>query len=351
MLFTSFVFLSIFLPLVFLLHQCFASTIKAKNDVLLFASLVFILWGGLLNLLLVLYVCFVSFFGVKFILRKKNLFRLSVVIVLLLINLFYFKYALFFLENINLLKMLMGMTSWGPPKILLPIGISFFTFQAITYVVDVYRGVSAPAPNFKLLTLYIVFFPQLVAGPIVNYHDINSQLIHRTNNFEEIIQGIKRFITGLGKKVIIADTLGKLVNDLYGNGGWSIQSSWVFAFAYSFQIYFDFSGYSDMALGLGRMFGFKFMENFNYPYISSSITEFWRRWHMSLSTFFKNYVYIPLGGSKEGSVKTYRNLIIVFFLTGFFHGASWNFIIWGLWHGLFLYPSQFKFQLGPSRPV
>jgi len=220
----------------------------------------------------------------------------------------------------------------------LPIGISFFTFQAITYLVDIYRHITPAQKRFTNLGLYISSFPQLIAGPIVRYRDVAEQIVHRTVGRKDFADGIERFIVGLGKKVLLANPVAKVADQIFGLeiSGLTFGIAWLGIFCYTLQIYFDFSGYSDMAIGLGRMFGFKFPENFNYPYISQSIREFWRRWHISLSSWFRDYLYIPLGGNRLGHARTYFNLILVFFLCGLWHGADWKFVIWGLFHGLFL---------------
>ena len=246
----------------------------------------------------------------------------------------YFKYFNFLVENINaLLKSNIDFV-----HVIMPIGISFYTFQAISYLIDVYRGDVKAQTNILKLALFITLFPQLVAGPIVKYHDVAEQIDNRTPDWNSIAMGVKRFIIGLSKKVLIANTMGAVATQILDNTQayhYCAAIAWLAAIAYTLQIFFDFSGYSDMAIGLGQLFGFKFKENFNYPYISKSITEFWRRWHISLSTWFKEYVYIPLGGNRKGSNRTLVNIGIVFLLTGIWHGASWNFILWGLWHGLF----------------
>ena len=247
--------------------------------------------------------------------------------------LFVYKYTGFFVESIN---SAFGL-SIDIPVIHLPIGISFFTFQAMSYVIDVYRGDTPVQKKFSSILLYISFFPQLIAGPIVKYHDIDKQIEKRDVDFNKYAVGIRRFLFGLFKKVLIANNVGAVWSYISGMDfeSMSAATAWLGAVCYSLQIYFDFSGYSDMAIGLGKMFGFDFLENFNYPYISKSIREFWRRWHISLSTWFKEYLYIPLGGNRKGRVRTYINLFIVFFCTGLWHGASWNFVLWGLWHGFF----------------
>ncbi len=220
----------------------------------------------------------------------------------------------------------------------LPIGISFFTFQALSYVIDVYRGQVKAQKNYGSMLLYISFFPQLIAGPIVKYHDIEQQISNRTTDVKEIAAGFRRFIVGLSKKVLLSNTAALAADAVFAAelSQVNILSAWIGAVSYLFQIYFDFSGYSDMAIGLGHMFGFTFQENFNYPYISGSVQEFWRRWHISLSTWFKEYLYIPLGGNRKGAARTYMNKLIVFFCTGLWHGANWTFVVWGLYHGLFL---------------
>ena len=222
--------------------------------------------------------------------------------------------------------------------IVMPIGISFYTFQAVSYVIDVYRGDVSVQKNFYKLALYICLFPQLIAGPIVKYHDVKEQIDDREVCFDKVVFGVKRFIIGLSKKVLLANSFGAIADKIFAQSPdtFSHAIAWLGAVSYSFQLYFDFSGYSDMAIGLGLIFGFKFMENFNYPYISKSISEFWRRWHISLSTWFKQYVYIPLGGNRCSKLKVMRNLGIVFLLTGIWHGAAWNFLIWGAWNGLFI---------------
>ncbi|EPY2292835.1 MBOAT family O-acyltransferase [Clostridium sporogenes] len=249
-----------------------------------------------------------------------------------LILLFYYKYYDFAIGNINRISN----ATFQYKGIILPIGISFFTFQGMSYIIDIYRNDAKVNKNIFSVALYISFFPQLIAGPIVKYKDIDNQIRKRKEYMEYFGYGIERFVIGLSKKVIIADTVAGIADTIFSlsNVGIDQPTAWLGAICYTFQIYFDFSGYSDMAIGLGYMFGFKFMENFNYPYISKSITEFWRRWHISLSTWFKEYLYIPLGGNRKGN--TYLNLFIVFFTTGLWHGASWNFIAWGIWNGIFI---------------
>ena len=325
MLFSSLVFIFIFLPIVFFVSRFL--NIKLQNIFLLLASLVFYAWGEPIYVFLMLFSILVNYIaGIVIGTNENPVVKKIFLIIFVLIDVLilgYFKYAnLFFGTNIAL-----------------PIGISFFTFQAMSYVIDVYRGVVNCQKNIINIALYISFFPQLIAGPIVKYKDIDKQIEDRQVNLEKVALGVRRFIYGLGKKVIIANALAKVVDTIIASmavQSFGMRTSWIVVIFYSLQIYYDFSGYSDMAIGLGKMFGFDFLENFNYPYIASSITEFWRRWHISLSTWFKEYVYIPLGGNRKGKFRTYINLFIVFSLTGFWHGASWNFLIWGLMHGFFM---------------
>jgi len=246
--------------------------------------------------------------------------------------LLYFKYADFFIENIN---WLFGFEI-SPLKIVLPIGISFYTFQILSYTIDVYNGNAKVQNNFFNFAAYVTLFPQLIAGPIVRYTAVEQELSQRKHTFANFSYGVNRFIVGLSKKVLIANTLGELGKIFYNLQESTLLFYWIAAISFMLQIYYDFSGYSDMAIGLGRIFGFHFLENFNYPYISKSISEFWRRWHISLGTWFRDYVYIPMGGNRVGTVKWIRNIFVVWFLTGFWHGANWNFVIWGLYFGIFL---------------
>ena len=269
--------------------------------------------------------------------KKKVFIVLAVIVNLGLLGVF--KYTGFLLTSLNDLAGL----NLPVPDIPLPIGISFFTFQALSYVIDVYRGDVSVQKNYGKVLLYVSFFPQLIAGPIVRYKDVAEEIDKRKADINDIACGLRRFIAGLGKKVLISNTMAMAVDFVFGIGSedLNIISAWIGALAYIMQIYFDFSGYSDMAIGLGRMFGFHFRENFNYPYIATSIQDFWRRWHISLSTFFRDYVYIPLGGNRKGRVRTVLNKLIVFFLTGLWHGANWTFVIWGLFHGFFLLLEEF----------
>lgn len=341
MVFSSTVFLFCFLPVVSLIYLCIAKTLK--QYVLLVASLFFYAWGEPKYLAVMLVVCginYVAALGISACANRriKNIFLLCSVFVDIGI-LGYFKYLNFFVENIN---KVMG-SHFYLLDIIMPIGISFFIFQSISYVIDVYRGGALVQKSFPKLVLYISFFPQLIAGPIVKYHDIENDINNNNSTLEDVVYGLRRFIIGLGKKVLIANPLGAIADPIFNNGfeQADISIAWLGAIAYSLQLFFDFSGYSDMAIGLGRIFGFHFLENFNYPYISKSITEFWRRWHISLGTWFKEYVYIPLGGNRQGKYRTYFNLLIVFFITGIWHGANWTFILWGMWHGLFIVIERF----------
>ena len=337
MVFSSITFLFYFLPIVLLAYYIVPK--KFKNIILLISSLTFYFWGEPKNIYIMISMIILSYIGGLIIgklkEKKKITFAkivLAVTIVLDLAALFYFKYIDFFIRNINLYLNkeidLLG--------VILPIGISFFTFQIISYVIDVYREEAKVQKNIFNLALYVSLFPQLIAGPIVRYKDVEKQIVERTHTVEKFSNGITRFVIGLSKKVLIANVLGEVINIFGTSNDVTITFYWMYAIANMLQIYFDFSGYSDMAIGLGKMFGFEFLENFNYPYIATSITEFWRRWHMSLSFWFKDYVYIPLGGNRKGIIRQIINILIVWFLTGFWHGANWNFIIWGMYFGLIL---------------
>ena len=335
MVFSSMVFLCVFLPAVFCLHLLLPG-MRAKNFLLVVASLVFYAYGEPIYVILLV----ASSAGNYILARltgecpkiRKLTMTLAVVINLGLLVIF--KYSGFLVETFN------SVTGAGipVPQVRMPIGISFFTFQALSYVIDVYRGDASVQKNFGKVLLYISFFPQLIAGPIVKYHDVEAEINNRKQTPEEIGKGIRRFIAGLSKKVLIANTMGLVADNLFGAAATGITGpgAWLGAVSYMLQIYFDFSGYSDMALGLGMMFGFHFHENFEYPYISASIREFWRRWHMSLSGWFKEYLYIPLGGNRRGKFRTVVNKMIVFVCTGIWHGASFNFLFWGIYHGFFL---------------
>ena len=331
MVFSSAIFLFAFLPITLVVYYLLKGS--ARNYWLLLVSLVFFAWGQLSYLWIILVNVAANYAGAMLITKmekhKKAFLVLTIAVNLAL--LFYFKYFDFVLSSIE------SITHAGiePFNIILPIGISFFTFQGLSYVIDVYRGTVPVQKNIFKVALYIMLFPQLIAGPIVRYSDVASEIDKRKENIDDIVSGIERFIMGLAKKAVIANTMAALVDSVWeqGSGNSAFFTVWLCSIAYTLQIYFDFSGYSDMAIGLGRMFGFHFNENFNLPYISASITEFWRRWHISLSGWFRDYVYIPLGGNRK---RVYFNLSAVFLLTGIWHGAAWHFVIWGIYNGAFI---------------
>ena len=345
MLFSSMTFIYVFLPIVCSIYLLVRN--ELKNHVLLIASLVFYAWGEPKYLAIMIATIIINYvFAIliekansnvqsgklsSIFFNKKLLLALCITANLTILC--YFKYFNFLAENINILFK----TNVEFIKVIMPIGISFYTFQSISYVMDVYRGESAQKDMYKL-ALYISLFPQLIAGPIVKYHEISAQIESRSVNFSTLSYGIKRFIIGLSKKMLIANTFGEIADKVFASNPdtFSPQIAWLGAICYTLQIYFDFSGYSDMAIGLGAIFGFKFPENFNYPYISKTISEFWRRWHISLSSWFREYLYIPLGGNRKGNKRTYFNLFLVFLATGVWHGAAWNFVIWGLYNGFFV---------------
>lgn len=343
MLFSSLVFLWYFLPATFILYFITKNP-HIRNGVLLIASIFFYAWGEPKYVFLMLFSITVNFVFGRIIdsldTEKGRRIALAVCVLVNLGLLGYFKYFNFFVSTLNSGLLRLGGESWllGVRDIALPIGISFYTFQALSYVVDVYRRDIKVQKNIFYLALYISFFPQLIAGPIIKYHDVCMQIERRSCTLERNAYGIKRFTYGLAKKMLLANTFASSVDRIMQQplDRMGTVTIWTMVVLYTMQIYFDFSGYSDMAIGLGKMFGFDFMENFNYPYISRSIQEFWRRWHISLSTWFKEYLYIPLGGSRKGNARTYINLMIVFFTTGLWHGAGANFIVWGLYYGVFL---------------
>ena len=336
MVFSSLTFLSIFLPVVLALYYLLP-TLRIKNVLLIAVSLLFYAYGEPVYVLLMIASIIINYIFGRLLgteNKKKRQWILAVAVVINIGLLVVFKYLDMMVQTVNQISgseiPLVGLA--------LPIGISFFTFQALSYVIDVYRREVEPQKNLWNVMLYISFFPQLIAGPIVKYHDIQEQIDNRNTDVKEIAEGLRRFIIGLSKKVLISNTMALTADALFaaGAGELNILSAWIAAIAYMLQIYFDFSGYSDMAIGLGHMFGFRFLENFRYPYISANIQEFWRRWHISLSTWFKEYLYIPLGGNRKGKARTCLNKMIVFFSTGLWHGANWTFVLWGLWHGVFL---------------
>ena len=334
MIFASLLFLYIFLPLNLILYFALPS-LKAKNAVLIAFSLLFYAWGEPVWVILLVLTAFLDYNNARMIDKYRGTRKAKLFLILSIITdigiFTVFKYSGFFISNLNVLPFI----NLPVPEFLLPVGISFYTFQTLTYVIDVYRGTIPSQPKFSKYLLYLSLYFQLVAGPIVRYTDVAKEIEHRKLSVPRFSKGIYRFACGLGKKVILANAAGVFV-DKYMSGsfdGLTTLGAWLGISMYTMQLYFDFSGYSDMAIGLGKMFGFDFPENFNYPYISKSVSEFWRRWHMTLGSFFRDYVYIPLGGNRKC---VFRNLLIVWFLTGFWHGANWNYIIWGLYNGLFI---------------
>ena len=338
MVFSSIIFMFTFLPLSLLLYYIMPR--KFKNLILLMISLVFYAWGEPVYVLLMIFTIIFDYIMALIIdrnredkVKSKVIFIGTIGVNLLILG--FFKYYGFLIDNINLLFNL----NLQYTNLALPIGISFYTFQTLSYVVDVYLDKVKVQKSLISFALYVTMFPQLVAGPIVKYSDIDYQLTNRKESINKFGQGVDRFIIGLGKKVLLANNIGIIWTTIQGMNidSISVLTSWIGIIAYTFQIYFDFSGYSDMAIGLGNMFGFEFIENFNYPYISTSISEFWRRWHISLGTWFREYVYIPLGGNRVSTLKHIRNLFVVWLLTGLWHGASWNFVVWGLYYGFILF--------------
>lgn len=344
MLFSSVTFLVLFLPIVIVLYY-FSTTIKSRNIILLIVSIIFYAWGEPKYVFLMIASIMINYrIGIE--LGKFNFtsgIRKLILSIGVLINislLFIFKYLGFTSTLINLIFLkTLNMDPVPIINIVMPIGISFYTFQALSYLIDVYRKPEIVQNSLLSLGLYITFFPQLIAGPIVRYHDINLQIEQRNSSTQMFSAGVERFIIGLSKKVLLANNFAIVADTIYSlpYSSYTTYYSWIAIIAYSMQIFFDFSGYSDMAIGLGKMFGFSLLENFNYPYAAKSITDFWRRWHISLSSWFKDYIYIPLGGNRKGIIRTYLNLYIVFLLTGLWHGASINFILWGLGHGTLLF--------------
>lgn len=334
MVFSSLVFIFLFMPIFFIAYFIFKN-IAYRNALLLLASLFFYAWGEPIYVLLMLSCITINYILAIIIEKQKNpKFGLILAIAINLLILGIFKYTDFLISSINSIFNI----SIPLKNISLPIGISFFTFQTLSYVIDVYRKEVKVQKNPLFLGAYVAAFPQLIAGPIVRYQTIEYELVNRKESIEEFAEGARRFITGLFKKIVIANTMGIICDSILATSPSQYQfaGAWLGIISYTLQIYFDFSGYSDMAIGLGRMMGFHFLENFNYPYIAKSITDFWRRWHISLSTFFKDYVYIPLGGNRVKLNRWVVNLLIVWFLTGLWHGANWNYILWGLYYGIIL---------------
>jgi alginate O-acetyltransferase complex protein AlgI len=346
--FSQLVFLFLFLPIVLLVYTCLRS-VPLRNAFLLFASLFFYAWGEL-NFLWVMVLSIVLNYAFAIVIDDakgegpRKLSLLMAVFVNLGILVF-FKYFDFILTEVDIVLAKLHLQQIPIAPISLPLGISFFTFHSLSYVIDIYRKQAKAQRNPINLALYISLFPQLVAGPIIRYHDVCGQITERKVTLDKFAEGTRRFVIGLGKKMLIANTVGAVADKVFGMNLHELTPgvAWLGTICYTLQIYFDFSGYSDMAIGLGLMFGFRFLENFNFPYISQSIREFWQRWHISLSNWFRDYLYIPLGGNRMGEWRTRFNLVTVFFLCGLWHGASWNFIIWGLYHGAFLGLERSKF--------
>lgn len=337
MVFSSLEFLFVFLPVTLLVYFCVPH--KVRNLVLLLFSLFFYGWGEPVYVFLMIFTILIDYLGGWFVGKwrdEKPRAAKVALVVSILINLGmlgFFKYYDFFVSN---LARIPCFSSLQPLGLTLPIGISFYTFQSLSYVIDVYRRETDAQKNLLAFGTYVTLFPQLIAGPIVRYRDVDDQLTNRTESVALFASGVRTFLCGLAKKVLLANAAGQIFDSLKAGEGVSAFGAWFGLLFYLFQIYFDFSGYSDMAVGLGKMFGFRFLENFDYPYIATSITDFWRRWHISLSTWFLEYVYIPLGGNRRGTLKTWRNLLIVWLCTGFWHGASWNYILWGLYYFVLL---------------
>lgn len=334
---TSTTFLFLFLPLLFPIY--YLAPKPLKNTILLGASLLFYIWGNPADLIILLLSILLNYIFANIIDLKKEKKTVSklLLVITVIFNLFIlalYKYAGFILDNINSLFNL----SIDPPNLSLPLGISFFTFQGISYVIDVYRNHAKSQKNLVTFALYIAMFPKISQGPIVRYHTIAEQLEERKESLAKLVEGIQRFITGLAKKLFIANNCGVVADHVFSTpaSDLSIGLAWIGIIAYTLQIYFDFSGYTDMAIGLGKMFGFDLPENFNFPYISKSVSEFWRRWHMSLSSWFRDYLYIPLGGNRGTALQTYRNIFIVWMSTGVWHGAAWTFVAWGIYYGIII---------------
>jgi len=350
--FSSPIFLFGFLPIALLIY--YLAPRASKNIVLLLTSLLFYAWGEVFYIGVMLLSIISNYVVGKLIFnaqgascnRITSLVYLTIGVIINIGLLISFKYANFITNNTNEILSLFSFSAIDLKPIHLPLGISFFSFQAISYIVDVYRKEVKAQNNIFNLALYISLFPQLIAGPIVRYHDVELQIIDRSHSIEIFSSGVQRFIIGMAKKMLIANPLGEVADNVFAlpANDLTMPLAWIGILSYTLQIYFDFSGYSDMAIGIGRMFGFQFQENFNYPYIANSLREFWKRWHISLSTWFRDYVYIPLGGSRMSTLRVYINLLVVFLLTGLWHGASWNFVVWGMFHGFFLASEHMGFS-------
>jgi alginate O-acetyltransferase complex protein AlgI len=343
MVFSSITFLFNFFPVFFLIYDIVGK--RMKNAVILLGSIFFYAWGAPRFIFVILGTTLIDFFVVRLMAdassKTKRLWLLCLSLCINLGLLFYFKYSNFFIENLNNAMGYIGMAPIGWAKLVLPIGISFYTFETLTYVIDVYRGTHKPLRNFWDYQLYIILFPKLIAGPIIRYHEFSGQVYDHTEHetLDNRLKGLYRFFLGLGKKVLIANVMGAAADHIFRipHNELCTSTAWFGALSYTFQIYFDFSGYSDMAIGLALMMGFRFPENFNSPYTAVSITDFWRRWHMTLGNWMRNYLYIPLGGNRVGSKwRLYFNLWLVFLASGLWHGAEWGFIFWGAYHGFFL---------------
>ncbi|MBO4411602.1 MAG: MBOAT family protein [Lachnospiraceae bacterium] len=342
MVFSSLTFLLLFLPVSLGIY--YLVPMKAKNAVLVAVSLIFYAWGEPIYVLLMIYSILMNY-GMGRLMEKENALKKPILVFTVFLNLLmlgFFKYSGFLVTNVN--RLLPENLRLTVREIKLPIGISFYTFQALSYIIDLYRGKFKAQRNLIRFAAYITMFPQLIAGPIVRYEEVERQLTERTITLERFGRGMLRFICGLGKKVLLANTAGVVFDTARGLTDASAVGAWLGTAGYAFQIYFDFSGYSDMAIGLGQMLGFDFAENFDYPYISASVTEFWRRWHISLGTWFKEYVYIPLGGNRVSTARHVLNLMIVWLLTGIWHGAGWTFLLWGLYYGILLILDKYLFS-------
>jgi alginate O-acetyltransferase complex protein AlgI len=358
MVFTTYLFVFYFLPLVLLLYYALQVSSRqggapnrqaclVPNTFLVLASYIFYGWWNPWFILLMLGITVVNYvcgrlIGLPGISRKVRLAIVTCAIVASLGTLGFFKYFLFLEENLNQVLAWLGAGTVRVLAITLPIGISFYTFHALSYTVDVYRGTAPPVRSFVDFACYIALFPQLVAGPIIRYNTVADQLVSRTHTWDKFASGVTLFVLGFAKKVLLANPMGPVADAAFNAQSLSAADAWFGALAYAFQIYFDFSGYSDMAIGLGRMIGFEFLKNFDAPYKAESITDFWRRWHISLSTFLRDYLYLPLGGNRKGQRRTYFNLIIVMLLGGLWHGANWTFVVWGAYHGILLALERFR---------